>query len=406
MRSPAFPPGPQPPSGRKKLAIVTTVWTYLSHAQHMGDRFLVGYPWEGRWQTPGLDVASLYVDQHPGGDQSQERASSFGFKVYPTIGEALRCGGETLVVDAVLIIGEHGRYPHNDKGQVLYPRFEFFQQVVDVFEQSGRSVPVFNDKHLSYSFTKAQAMVAASRRLKFPMLAGSSLPVTWRLPPVELPLGCVIEEALMVGVGSSDPMDFHALEAMQCMVERRRGGETGVKAVQLVDGDGVWKAAEQGRWSKRLLEAALARSDSLQGDSLRDGRPQELSASSDLPRLVRRPAAYFIEYSDGCRATLLMLNGALGDYTFAAQLAEPAGIVSTQFLLPPNPNVAYSACLMHKAEEMFLTGRAPYPVERTLLTSGMLESCLDSRAQGHVRLDTPHLNVAYRPPTESQFCQT
>jgi hypothetical protein len=405
MRPTLFAPEPPPP-GRKKLAIITTVWWYLSHAQHMGDRFLVGYPWEGRWHHPPLDVVSLYVDQHPQNDQGEERASSFGFRVYPTVGEALRCGGQELAVDAVLLIGEHGRYPQNAKGQILYPRYELFHQVVEVFDQSGRSVPVFNDKHLSYSFEKAKAMVDASRRLKFPMLAGSSLPVTWRLPPVELPLGCAIEEALMVGVGRSDPMDFHAFEAMQCMVERRRGGETGVKAVQLIEGDGVWKAGEQGRWSRRLLEAALSRSDTLQGASARDGRPQDLAASGDLPRLVRRPAAYFVEHADGVRATLLMLNGALGDYVFAAQLTDPRHIVSTQFLLPPTPNVAYSACLMHKAEEMFMTGKAPYPVERTLLVSGMLEACLTSRAESHGKIETPYLNVAYKPPAKSQFCQT
>ena len=129
-----------------------------------------------------MKVVSLYVDQKPDGDQSAARAKEFGFQVYPTIAEALRCGGDKLAVDAVLVIGEHGDYPRNEKGQVLYPRYEFFKQCVDVFEKDGVSVPVYNDKHLSYSFEKAKWMVDASKRLKFPMLAGSSLPVTWRLP--------------------------------------------------------------------------------------------------------------------------------------------------------------------------------------------------------------------------------
>ncbi len=391
---------------RKKLAIVTTVWYYLSHAQHMGDRFLVGYPWEGRWHRPAIDVVALYVDQKPANDLSAERAKSFGFTVYPTISEALRCGGSKLAVDAVLIIGEHGRYPRNEKGQILYPRYEFFREAVQVFEKDGRAVPVFNDKHLSYSFAKAKEMVESSRRLKFPFLAGSSLPVTWRLPPVELPLGCVIEDALMVGVGASDPMDFHALEALQCMLERRKGGETGVKAVQLVTGEAVWKAGDAGRWSRELLEAALSRSDSLQGLTAADGRPQDLAAGQELGRLARQPAAYFIEYRDGTRATLLMLDGALRDFNFAARIRGVPRILSTQFLLPPNPNVAYSACLMHKVEEMIESGQAPYPVDRTLLVSGILESCLDSKVQGSRRLETPHLDVRYRPPQKSQFCQT
>jgi hypothetical protein len=366
----------------------------------MGDRFLVGYPFEGAWHRPDMKVVSLYVDQHPDGDLSAERGREFGFKVYGTIAEALRCGGDKLAVDAVLIIGEHGNYPHNDKGQILYPRFEFFEQCAKVFEKDGRSVPVYNDKHLSYSFEKAKTMVETSRRMKFPMLAGSSLPVTWRLPAIDLPIGCRIDEALMVGEGGSDPMDFHALEGLQCMVERRGRGETGVKAVQMIEGEDVWKP---GRYSKDLLIAALSRSDTPLGPSVDDGRTQDLVGSGELMKLATNPAAYFIEYRDGLKATLLMLNGAIKDFNFAARLKGVPEIQSTQFLLTPEPNVTYSACLMHKVEEMFATGVAPYPVDRTLLVSGILESCLTSKVQGHARLETPHLEVAYKAPGKSQF---
>jgi hypothetical protein len=390
---------------RKRLALIATLWTYQSHAQHIGDRFLVGYPQEGRWHRPEMDIVSAYVDQKPGGDLSAERAKSFGLTVYPTIAQALRCGGDKLAVDAVLIIGEHGNYPRNAKGQILYPRYEFFKQCVEVFERDGRAVPVYNDKHLSYSFRKATEMVADSKRLGFPMLAGSSLPVTWRLPELELPLECEIDEALMVGCGSTDPMDYHALEAMQCMVERRRGGETGVKSVQLIEGPPVWQAGEQGRYSKRLLEAALSRSDKIFGKTSEDARPQDLVGSRVLPQIVPQPAAYFIEHRDGLRTTLLMLNGAVGDYTFACKLKGSNEILSTQFFLTPTPNVTYSACLGSKIEEMFATGKPPYPVERTLIVSGILESCLDAKVKGHIRLDTPHLDVTYRAPTQSQFCR-
>ena len=389
---------------RKRLAIVTTIWRYQSHAQHMGDRFLVGYPWEGRWHKPAMDVVSLYVDQRGADDQSAERAGAFGFKIFPTIAEALRVGGDKLAVDGVLVIGEHGDYPVNEKGQILYPRYEFFEQIVKVFEKDGKSVPVFNDKHLSYSFDKASRMVADAKRLGFGLLAGSSLPVTWRLPSIELPLDSPIEEALMVGVGGSDPMDYHALEAMQCMLERRRNGETGVKAMQMIEGPAVWQAAKDGRWSRRLLEAALSRSQSrTAGKALEDGRPQDLTHSGELEELVKQPAAYFIEYNDGLRATLLMLNGAVADYTFACRLRGQSGITSTLFQLPPTPNVVYSASLMHKAEQMFATGQAPYPAERTQLVCGILDLCLESKVRGHQRLDTPQLAVRYRPPRTSQF---
>jgi hypothetical protein len=387
-----------------RVAIITTIYRYLSHGQHIGDRFLVGYPHDGGWHMPNVKVVSLYVDQKPDGDLSSERANEFGFKTYPTIREALCCGGRTLACDAVLIVGEHGDYPRNEKGQIQYPRYEFFEQCVKVFKESGRAVPIYNDKHLSYSFKKAEAMVAASKELGFPMLAGSSLPVTWRLPDIEMPYNTHIEEALMVGEGGSDPMDFHALEGLQCMVERRRGGETGVKAVQLLEGDRFWEANEKGLWSKDLLSSALSRSDTPLGLTLKDGRPQDLTKPGVLATLVAHPAAYLIEYRDGLKATMLMLDGAIRDFNFAARVTGK-GILSTQFFLSPIPNVTYSACLVSKIEQMFMAAKAPYPVERTLLTSGILEACLTSKVQNHERLETPALSVKYHAPEASQYCR-
>jgi hypothetical protein len=385
----AAPPAAPP----KRIAILATIYRLQSHAQHMGDRFLVGYPYGGVWRRPNMRVVSLYVDQTPDGDLSAARAREFGFQLYPTIPEALRCGGKQLAVDAVLLIDEHGRS-------------EFFEQCVNVFEEDRRAVPLYNNEGLSRSFERAKAMVNASRRLHFPMLAGSSIPVTWRLPAIELPLDCVIEDALMAIGGRGDTMDFHALEGLQCMVERRRSGETGVKAVQLIEGDAVWQAGDAGRYSKDLLAAALSRSDTPLGLTVTDGRTQDLVASNELPMLVKSPAAYFIEYRDGLKATMLMLDGAIKDFNFAARLKGSKEIWSTQFLLTPDPNVTYSACLMHKAAQMFETGVAPYPVERTLLTGGILESCLTSRLRNNARLETPHLQVVYQAPRASQFAQT
>jgi hypothetical protein len=389
----------------KRIAIVTTVYRYLSHAQHIGDRFLVGYPREGAWHMPDMKVVSLYVDQKPENDQSAARAKEFGFQVFPTIAEALRVGGNKLAVDAVLVIGEHGDYKRNEKGQVLYPRHEFVKQCVDVFEQDRVAVPIFNDKHLSYSFEKAKWMVDASKRLKFPMLAGSSLPVTWRLPDIDIPLGSEIESALVVGNGGPDVMDFHGLEALQCMVERRKGGETGVRSVQMVEGDAVWRMIDGGMIPRDLVLSALSRSDSPQGQTIEDGRTQDLVGKAQLPKLVKNPAAYVIDYRDGLRASLLMLNGAIKDFTFAARV-KGKGVMSTQFFLSPEPNVTYSACLVSKIEELFATGKAPYPVERTLLVSGMLESCLTSRFEGQKMYPTPHLDVRYQAPKQSQHART
>src|SRR6059036_2034697 len=162
------------PARRRRLAVITTEWRERSHAWHMAERFLHGYPVAGRWHRPPFDVVSAYVDQTPKNDLSRGRAKEFGFTIHRTIADALRCGGARLDVDAVLIIGEHGNYPINKLGQKEYPRYEFFRQVVDVFRKDGRTTPVFNDKHLSWNWDWAREMVDTARKLGFPFLAGSS----------------------------------------------------------------------------------------------------------------------------------------------------------------------------------------------------------------------------------------
>ncbi len=391
---------------RKKLAIICTHWTMQSHAQHMGDRFLTGYPWQGKWHRPPFEVVAVYTDQQPKGDLAPQRAMEYGFTIYPTIAEAVCCGGKQLAVDAVLVIGEHGDYPLSPIGQKQYPRYEFFQQITQVYRNSGRSAPIFNDKHLSWNYEWAKSMVATSKELGFGFCAGSSLPVTWRLPAVDMPLGAQIEEALVIGFGPVDIYDFHALETLQCMVERRAGGETGVKAVQALRGEAVWDAMDRGGWAAgswdpALFEACLSRSHTLKQAHKNFGH--RYPSAADLRQLCKEPIAYRIEYRDGLKATMLLANGVVTDFTFAARLAGDKQPLSTQFLLPPQPNVAYSSALMSKAEETFVTNKSPTPIERTLLTSGLVTACMTSLVNNQQRLETPQLDVRFQPPATSQF---
>lgn len=393
---------------RKKLAVVTTLWNYKSHAWHMAERFLHGYPCDGRWHKPPFEVVAAYVDQIGADDLSQKRAEEFGFKIYSKIADAVRNGKDKLDVDGVLVIGEHGNYPLNEYQQKLYPRYEFFKQITDVFRADGRTVPIFNDKLLSWSYERAREMVFISKDLNFPFLAGSSLPVTWRMPSIEMPLGAEIEEALVVAMGAIDIYDFHALETLQCMVERRKGGETGVVAVQGLRGDAVWKAMQssgwdKGGWSAELFRSCLSRSHTLkQAPTLSHRFPTD----AQIREWVREPVAYRIEYADGLKATMLLMNGLVGDFTFAAKLKGQAEPLSTLFHLPPEPNVTYSASLMANAEKMFETGKAPYPVERTLLTSGLVEAGMQSLVKDQQRLKTPHLVMKYSPSAESTFARS
>ena len=409
------------PARRKRLAIVTTEWRFGSHAWHMGERFLVGYPSGGGWHHPPLDVVSAYVDQFPEGDLSRQRAKEFGFMICPTVAEALRCGGKKLAVDAVLIIGEHGNYPKNEWGQTQYPRYEFFKQVVEVFRQDGRTAPVFNDKHLSWKWDWAFEMVKLSRAMRFPFLAGSSLPVTWRMPSIEMPYGASLQEIMCVAMGSVDSYDFHALEVIQCMAERRRGGETGVVALKALRGETVWRllslspsdaekvgvkgasSSPAGQSDPKLFEACLSRSQTLTQPPTGSHR---YPTHSQIREFVKEPVAYRFEYADGLKATMLLMNGLVGDFTFAARLKGEDRPISTLFYLPPNPNVTYSAGLMSQAERMFVTGKAPYSIERTLLTTGLVAAGMESLANGQKRIETPHLAVRYRAPRESTFLRS
>jgi hypothetical protein len=393
---------------RRRLAIVTTVWWKPSHAWHMAERFLHGYPINGKWHRPPFDVVAAYVDQFPDNDLSRSRSKEFDFPIYPTIAEALRCGGKQMAVDAVLVIGEHGDYAKNEYGQKKYPRYEFFKQVTDVFREDGRSVPMFNDKHLSWKPEWAQEMYQISKELDFAFAAGSSLPVTWRMPAVDLPYGAEVEEMLCLAMGGMDSYDFHALEVIQCMAERRRGGETGVSAVQGLRGDAVWKAMDAGAWnaggwSPELFEACLSRSQTLaQPATFSHRHPTQ----QQIKQWVKDPLAYRIEYTDGTKATMLLMNGLVQDFTFAAKLKGQADPLSTLFYLPPVPNVAYSAQLMSKAEETFVTGKSPAPIERTLLTSGLVEAGVRSVGTGQQRIETPHLSIHYQSSRQSLFARS
>ena len=323
-------------------------------------------------------------------------------------------GTDSLAVDGVMLIGEHGTYPRTAKGQHLYPRYPFFQQIVAVFRKTGKTAPVFNDKHLSWNWDWARSMVDQSRELNFPFLAGSSLPVTWRIPAVETPPDAKVEEGVCVGYGGVDSYDFHGLESLQCMVERRKGGETGVSAVEAFRGDAVWKfLAELPDGSKpptrALFDACLCRSFRL--TSPLPGYGNAFPDTSQLPALVRDPILYRISYKDGTIGNLFMMNGLVNDFTVALRLEGDGPILSTQLNLPglaPGQTLPnFFSPLARHCETMFVTGAAPYPVERTLLTSGILSTAVDLLASGRTRLDTPHLStIAYQPSRESQFMRS
>ncbi len=391
---------------RPKIAAINTEYRLHSHAQHIVDRFIEGYCWQGQHHRPDVELVAMYVDQIGDNDLSGDRVERHAqIKRYPTIEEALTLGGSKLAVDGVLLIGEHGTYEKNEKGQVLYPRWEFFEKITDVYRSSGRTAPIFNDKHLSWSWDLSKKMYDISRELGFAFMAGSSLPVTWRLPAVDMPWGAKVPRAVCIGYGGVDSYDFHAIETLQCMVERRQGGECGVEFLETYRGDAFWEAQDNQVWPRALFEAALMRSQNIKTPP--SGASTILPTLAEIKAGVKDPIAYHYRHRDGLECTMILLNGMVQDFNFAAEIEGGTSYLSTQFYLQMpwggSTLASFFNPLSHYIERMFVTGRASYPLERTLLTSGLTAAAVDSIYEKGRRIETPQLDVAYEVGPESFF---
>ncbi len=372
---------------RPRLAAVVTSYYFYSHADVILGRLMAGCSPNGKWHPSRCDVVSLYVHQIHERDMSKDLEWRHGFKSYDTIAKALTLGGDKLAVDGVVFVGEHGNFPTNDVGQKQYPRHELFMEILDVYEKQGRVVPTFFDKHLSYSWPKAKELYERAKRLRVPWIAGSSIPLSVRIPHLVPAMGTKFERAVSLGYGDLDAYGFHTIESLQCMVERRAGGETGIKAVETLRDDAAWRFLEQG-W-QQLVDAAYATC------------PKKSEAP--LRELVKKPVVFSMEYRDGLKAASILLNGAISDWAFAG-VAEGKTMACKFGHTKPVRTLPHFDGLAHNIEELMLTGKAPYPVERTVLTTGALAHLFDSIRKGG-RVETPELDIRYtaaNPP----FVQT
>jgi hypothetical protein len=361
----------------KPVAAVITEWRKNSHADVILGRILEPEAW-GHQAPFALRLAAVYADQFPANDLCRTQCERHGVPIFPTVMGAVGVGLRTVPVEGVIIVGEHGQYARNSRSQRLYPRRRLFEEVVHAFRVLGRHVPVFSDKHLSYEWLFARWMYDLARHEGIPLMAGSSLPVAWRTPSLRLPLGCALTSAFGLGYGDLDAYGFHALEMVQCMVERRQGGETGVASVRALSGAAVWEGAASGLWPRDLLDA-LEPARRGANPKARDVRP----LSGDT--------AYLIRYVDGLEAAVAMLGSVGACFGFAARrrgISEPE---ATVFDLQDGHPFGHFGYLLRAVQWMIHNGRAAYPVERTLLTTGLLAALLQSRSEGGAKIATPHL---------------
>jgi hypothetical protein len=315
---------------------------------------------------------------------SRSLAASHRFRISATIEDALTLGTGRLAVDGVLLIAEHGDYPRSPSSNIQYPKRRFWQEILKVFKESGRVVPVFIDKHLADNWTDAKFIYDTARELKIPLMAGSSLPGTWRRPPADVKRGARIRELVAITFHTTDAYGFHALEFVQALAEQRQGGETGIQAVQTFAGEAVWRAFDEKTFDTNLFDAAWQRLAQPQNR----GRP--------LREVVLEPKLFRIEYADGLRAHILELNGAAAEWTAAWRDAKDGPIESSLFWTQEGRPAMHFTWLLHGIEQMILTGQSSWNVERTLLTSGALHALLVSEKDQR-RVETPYLMLTYKP---------
>jgi hypothetical protein len=361
-----------------KVAAVVTEYRLVSHADVILTKILEGWHHDGK-DKPALKLVSMYVDQFNQHDIAREKSKKHDVPIFDSIEKALTVGSKTIPVDGVLSIGEHGNYPVNELGQQLYPRKRFFQEITDAFEKYGRVVPVFNDKHLSTVWADAKWMYDRAVKMKVPFMAGSSLPVTFRTHSLDVPMGSEIESAVGIGYGGLDSYGFHAIECYQAIVERRKNAEKGVKWVRYLEGKEVWKAVDDGWVAPEVMEAVF----------------EAIPKTKKSIREDEKAMLFQFEYSDGFRGAQFMLPSAR--LTGVGVKLKGQKPTATGFEERPKPYYPHFAYLLKAIETMIYTGKPTYPVERTLLSGGILDRALTSKFQKGKKLDTPELAIAYAP---------
>jgi hypothetical protein len=380
---------------RPRIACVVTYWAApSSHADWIITKLLDGYWWKGAHVDSRVDIVSAYIHQLEQSPLGKKVCESKGIPIFDSVAGALTLGGKELAVDGVVQVGEHGIYHSNLIGQKYYPRWWLYQQIIKVFEESKRSVPVFNDKHLSTSWNEAKWMFDKSRELDFPLFGGSSIPFYYRKPEIELEKDTPIKASVVAASAGDEGSLFHAVDVLQSFVEHRKGGETGIEAVQCIRGPEVWKWTERNPWAGNLLEA-VGKSFELKPGHFRESG--------------REPSVTIVEYRDGTKAAVYSARGV--GWTYAGDIEGKKDPTIVSMLGWPGPFSQYHAAnaFEHWINEMMLTRKEPYNAERLLLSTGItsynMESNWENGRYSDIgrRIETPYMNMTYKPTHGPMF---
>ncbi len=364
---------------RPRVAVIATTFFPGSHADCFITPLIAGYEWMGQRIKPRVEVVSMYLEQVHNDDMGIELTDRYGIPRFQTVGEALAIGGVGVQVDGIVIIGEHGDYENNEFGQKLYPRRRLVDSAIASMVSAGRFVPIVDDKHLAWNFIDALAIYDNARRLEIPLLAGSTIPLSWRIPTgTDWPLGEPMTEVLIVGFGPTEIYGHHNLEGLQAITERRRGGETGVVSVQALSGAAAKRAVIDGTVNQDLLARAFS-SLALEDDI----RMQAKQSTKEV---------FLIEYADGLKATIVNCDEVISNWGVAT--TGPGHDLDCMIWLQPFP-FSHALFFVRQIESLVINRAEPYPVERTLLTTGMLDALIRSLHDGGASRATPELAISY-----------
>jgi hypothetical protein len=369
-----------PQANRKKVAVIVTEYRFNSHADVILGRLLGDFDYE-----PVLDVASIYTDQVPDNDMSRDMAARRGVPIYPTIAEAVKAPHLGTPIDGVLIIGEHGNYPVNEKGQKMYPRCRLLRETLAALDEAGLCVPIFSDKHLSYDLDEAEWMYDQLKRRSIPFMGGSSIPHTPPIPAYDPALLAMAREWLVVSYSTSvEAYGYHGLELLQSIAECRHGGETGVRNVWAAEGEEVWKAMDRGEWPEDLMLRALGGYP-----DLRPGHPRELQPSGTV--------LFAVEYEDGTKGYVIQFPNLVDQwgYAFRSDSGVTVALCDSEKKRP----FGHFERLTRMIEAFVTSGRAPFPMERVLMSTGLIGYGMKSLFLKKP-VDTPLLRFEYSRDSE------
>ena len=346
----------------RKIAFILEDFIVGAPSQQLLDRFLIGYSRDGEfrripdlevavWLAPAAENSTAFADAMTG---LAVRQRDFKLVQHSNPAAALKDADAVLVVAAAerVSVGE--------------------ELLRSMLEQAPAGSTCFVHGSLATNLASAQSLASIGATRKIVLASATSVATTFRLPDVDVAADAALTEALIVVQGPRLMAELWAIDGLLPIIVRRRGGESGIRSVRGLKNREVWRASDKGEWSWPLLAAAISRSNTTQGDPVRDGRTQDLAGLGLVKKLARDPRGWIIEHTDGFRSTILVLDGVVADINVAVRSRDGA-ITSAQLYRPPAPNRAEFDRLAALLEDFFTTRTAPWPIERSLFVSQFMQ---------------------------------